>query len=213
MSMRFHQAKSCQQLLPSTLLHSTNCCLLNVFLDDSSSRLPGYARDTFRARWAFVICLCNSSSPHLQKRRYLWFSRPAQGGGICDLRFMKTNTRWGAFVIWICNFGRARALIVHDDSRTYHLYFSTLFRILSGSSRIQKKRRSVTFCQVEFRCTQNENKQTRRRQITQNWKPFWIPSSVQICLLLRQQVALRSFRGTPGESILGLSLWFIWNIC
>ena len=111
-------------LLSSTLLHSTNCCLLNVFLDDFSSRLPGYAQDTFRARWAFVIGICDLLFEIFQDQHkgHLWFV-------ICY---------WN---LW-CRTSTSKLFMM-----TQVPTISTLFRILSGSSRIQKKRRSVTFYQ------------------------------------------------------------------
>ena len=116
MSMRFHQAKSCQQLLPSTLLHLTNCCLLNVFLDDSSSRLPGYARDTFRARWAFVIGLCNSSF------------EPSSTEGICDLLFEISRPTQAWRHLWFVIMG-----FVMTDEHEYWLFMMTQEPTISTS--------------------------------------------------------------------------------
>ena len=112
-----------------------------MFLDAHSPNYPA-----LRHLWFVMKTLCNGN---------LWFVIfQDQPGGICNL--------WLLFVMQ----GTRRPDVLmtppfHPDpvlKKPSRWLQSRRFRILSEPSRIQRKRRSVTVCNVEFRCTLNQNK-------------------------------------------------------
>ena len=192
MLMHFHQAKSCQVNMTSSIYTSTFYKLL------FAQCVP----------WRFQFTAPRICSRHLPCKMgicdwYLWFviwdfSRPTQGAFvICDLllKFVMSDKH---------------EQILHDDPRTYYLY------IVQNSLRILKNSEKEAQCHLLSKLSSGVQKikinKPPPKQNKFDWKPFWISS--QFSSSCNSAYKRRMLPRIPGESTLGskiiIYLWYLY---